>query len=370
MSVLEIEQLLEPISEELPCGENLEYDSDFGELERAAQPVPEQQFANTVVEAREPDWKDVRDKALELLSRTRDLRVAVLLAQSVARLDGLAGFRDGLALLRGFVERFWKDVHPQLDPDDNLDPALRVNALAALCDNDACLRPLLEAAVVESPALGKFAFRDYLIATGEMPPRADQEKVEISLIESAFTDSDPQNLLTRAETMVAAVADAEALESLLTQEVGSQQSMSFEPLLDLLKKISRLLSEQVERLGLVTSGASQSEAAADGSEDELHVDLDGLTELINSSQIDPPLPVAADEVRSREDVIRLLDKICDYYRDNEPSSPVPLLLRRAKRVVTMDFLELLRELVPSGVTEAELIRGSAASSTDGEGGNQ
>ena len=96
MSVLEVEQLLEPISSESPCGENLEYDSDFGELERAAQPVAEQQFGNTVVEAREPDWRDVRSKALELFGRTKDLRVAVLLAQATVRLDGLAGFRDAL----------------------------------------------------------------------------------------------------------------------------------------------------------------------------------------------------------------------------------------------------------------------------------
>jgi type VI secretion system protein ImpA len=65
-------------------------------------------------------------------------------------------------------------------------------------------------------------------------------------------------------------------------------------------------------------------------------------------------------------VIRLIDKICDYYRDNEPSSPVPLLLKRARRVVTMDFLELLRELVPSGLQEAEMIGGAANSSSSPE----
>ena len=107
----------------------------------------------------------------------------------------------------------------------------------------------LDAAVVESPALGTFAFRDYLVALGEMPARQGQDPVEVSTIESAFMDFDPEELVNRAETMVAAVADAAALESALTEEVGSQRSMSFDPLTDLLKKISRLLSEQVERRG-------------------------------------------------------------------------------------------------------------------------
>jgi type VI secretion system protein ImpA len=344
----------------------LEYDADFGELERAAQPVAEQQFGNTVVEAQEPDWKDVRGKALDLFGRTKDLRVAVLLARATVRLDGLAGFRDALALLRGLVERFWKDVHPQLDPEDDLDPAVRVNTLAALCDNDACLKAVLEAAIVESSALGTFAYRDYLIASGEMPPRAGREPVEMAALESAFTDSDPQDLLDRAETMAAAVADAEALESALTQEVGTRQSTSFDPLTDLLKKISRLLAEQVERRGLGKQDAPPADAAAAGAggEGESDLDPDALAASINSDRPEPP-PVASDEVRSRDDVIRLLDKICDYYRQYEPSSPVPLLLRRAKRVVTMDFIELLRELVPSGLSEAEAIGGSAGSAPEG-----
>ena len=81
MSVLEVEQLLEPVSAESPCGENLEYDADFQEMERGSQGTPEQQFGDTVIEAQSPDWKTVRGKALELFQRTKDLRVAVYLRE-------------------------------------------------------------------------------------------------------------------------------------------------------------------------------------------------------------------------------------------------------------------------------------------------
>ncbi len=260
MSVLEVEQLLEPVSAESPCGENLEYDADFQEMERGSQGTPEQQFGDTVIEAQSPDWKTVRGKALELFQRTKDLRVAVYLARAVVRLDGLPGFCDALALIRGLVDRFWQEVHPQLDPEDDLDPALRVNALAALCDSDACLRPVHEMSIVESASLGKFSYRDYLVACGDMPPRAEETPPEKTTIESAFLDADPDQLVAWAQATAAALADAEGIESALTEQVGALRSTSFDSLTDVLKKISQILAGQVERRGL---GAQPEEPAAE-----------------------------------------------------------------------------------------------------------
>jgi len=37
---------------------------------------------------------------------------------------------------------------------------------------------------------------------------------------------------------------------------------------------------------------------------------------------------------------------------------VPLLLRRAKRLISKDFLEIVRDLAPDGVPQVELIRGA------------
>jgi type VI secretion system protein ImpA len=63
------------------------------------------------------------------------------------------------------------------------------------------------------------------------------------------------------------------------------------------------------------------------------------------------------DVTSRADVARTLDRLCEYYRVHEPSSPIPLLLQRAKRLVDKDFLSILRDLAPSGVAEAESLGG-------------
>jgi type VI secretion system protein ImpA len=63
------------------------------------------------------------------------------------------------------------------------------------------------------------------------------------------------------------------------------------------------------------------------------------------------------QIRSRDEVIRALDKICEYYQRSEPSSPLPLMLERAKRLVPLGFLELIRDLAPDAVAQAEALRG-------------
>ncbi len=55
MARIDAESLLQGVSEELPCGEDLEYDAAFGELERASRGKPEQAMGDTVVAAEPAD---------------------------------------------------------------------------------------------------------------------------------------------------------------------------------------------------------------------------------------------------------------------------------------------------------------------------
>jgi hypothetical protein len=57
--------------------------------------------------------------------------------------------------------------------------------------------------------------------------------------------------------------------------------------------------------------------------------------------------------QSRDDVLRAIDSISTYYREREPTSPVPLMLDRLRTWVTMDFLELLNEIAPGSIHEAQ-----------------
>ena len=103
MAILDVERLLEPVSEESPCGPNLEYDDLFISFEDAARGKAEQQYGETIIPAEEPDWREVRRLGVDLLSRTKDLRVGCLLARSLLETDGLPAFAEALVLIRGYL---------------------------------------------------------------------------------------------------------------------------------------------------------------------------------------------------------------------------------------------------------------------------
>ena len=63
-------------------------------------------------------------------------------------------------------------------------------------------------------------------------------------------------------------------------------------------------------------------------------------------------------VTRREDAVRLLDLVIEYYERNEPSSPLPLLIARARRLADKGFLDLIRDLAPDGFGQAERVFGA------------
>jgi type VI secretion system protein ImpA len=133
---LDIESLLAPVSEDAPCGPDLEYEPESLRLYACAEGRPEQEWGGFTASAVPPDWPVVQTLAMQLLQRTKDLRVAVLLWRAMVRIGDLAGridgFADGLVLIERLLACYWVEVHPQLDASDGDDPTIRVNALAPL----------------------------------------------------------------------------------------------------------------------------------------------------------------------------------------------------------------------------------------------
>ena len=340
MSVIDVGKLLAEISADAPSGPNLEYDPAYIELARLSQGKPEQQMGDTKIEAEEPNWKEVKSGAVALLARTKDLRLAMLLSRSLTRTDGLAGLNDGLEVLKGLVDNFWETVHPQLDPEDGNDPTMRVNIIASLCHADAMLRMVREAQLFVARGT-RFSVRDVLIATGRIPaPAASSTPIlEATAVEGAFMDADVAALQTVTDAVSAAAGNVRAIEASLTAKVGVTHAPDLSELAGLLSTTQRVMQEKLAARGVGVipgeeAGAPGAAGAAAG-----------------------PRPISG-EVTTREDAIRMLDKICDYFNRHEPSSPVPILLRRAKRLVSKSFMEIVKDLAPDGLSQVERIRGS------------
>ena len=352
MSTIDVETLLQPVSADGPCGEDLEYDAAFGELERSAQGKEEQQIGDTIVEAEEPDWREVRKLALALFSRTKDLRVVIYLIQANLRTHGFVGFAEGLELLRDMLQQYWDCVFPELDVEDNNDPTMRINALISLCDDQLLLNPIRKTPLVSSRMMGQFSLRDIAIATGEIQPVDDSAKVEMAAIDAAFMDTELEELQATTNAVNASIDAISQIEIFVTEQVGVSNAASFIDLANLLKEVSQILQERLSRRGV---GVSETGETAEVIEQ-------GAAEVaVGASQ---PAASLSGEINSREDVVRALDKIQKYYASNEPTSPVPMLMERAKRLVDMDFMQIIQNIAPDGMSQVEALRGPEITQED------
>jgi type VI secretion system protein ImpA len=330
MPDFDVESLLSTLAGDAPCGADLEYDPAFLALQDAGAGRPEQQYGDTVIAAEEPDWQAVHTAALQLAARTRDLRLAVWLTRSGARIDGWPGALRGLQLVQGLLERHWDYVHPQLDASENNDPTARLNALMPLAHAEglADLRSASLTGVRGGPTV-----RQVELALGRVDPAAGESvPTPQGLIDglAAVVTQNP----ALAESWQAGLSAAQAIESVIDRQAPAQ-GPEFTPLHKLLQHVA-----EAARQALPSNGQADPAAAAPGNNNGAAA----------QSQ-------AVGSINSREDAIRALTRVCEWIERNEPSHPAPLLIRRAQRLMSKNFIDIVRDLVPDGVSQIERLAG-------------
>jgi type VI secretion system protein ImpA len=336
MPIPNLQSLLEPISADAPCGADLEYDSAFLELDRLSQGKPEQQMGDNVVPAQEPDWKEVGNRTLALLAKTKDLRIALRMTRALLNTEGLPGLAEGLAVMQAVVEKFWDGFYPKLDPEDNNDPTFRVNILMGLCDGETFIDRIRVIPLVATRSFGRFSLRDIAIASGELPPVPGVEPPKSAAIDGAFTECPIPELQATADALRGSLASLAAIEAFVGDKVGAANGPNFAKLVEVLRAAEKILAGQLARRGVATEGGGDVDGS--GGDGSGGASISG-------------------EIKSRDDVVRVLDKICLYYERCEPSSPIPLLLQRSKRLVSANFMDIVRDIAPDGLTQVETLRG-------------
>lgn len=351
----DLEAFFQAVSEELPSGTDLEYDPDFARMEKASHGTPDQEMGSTHIEAQPPDWEVVLEAARNLLARTKDLRVATYYAQAKLALDGLSGFRDGLQVIAVFVDKFWDAVYPQLDADDDNDPTIRINALLSLNSIGGVIRQLRDTPILASRSVGRFSLTDVLIARGELPvPEAMEQPPTIKKLDAAVQSCDVNELAKSHEAVDQSLKYTLAIEKGFSDRLAFGQGPNIEHLTKELKNISRFQKIWLEQLRSAESEETNGSASA--------VSSDSTQSSSSTSQ--PELggvPKAGNfAIGRREDAILGLEKIISWFERYEPSSPLPMLLRRAKRLSNLSFLEILRDISPDGLNQAVMIGGNEA----------
>lgn len=345
MSTVDVAKILQPVPGDSPCGADLEYTPEFLALFQKAMPKPARQVGAEEVPGEEPDWEAIKAEALAGLNLTKDLRLLVLLSRALVHTDGLAGFVDALRAMRGLVTSHWADLYPRLDAEDGNDPAMRVNALASLTDSAGLLRSLREWPMLRARVAGMFGLRELDAAAGRMPMTGTPPTPD--LVRAAFLEVGPAALAETAALVKTAKEEVQGLETALSAPLG-RSAISLRALTAV---FDAMLRELAPHVGGVVAGTSEAPDA---------VAAVGSTTAVQGAGSAPATVPGA--IQSREDVVRTLDRICEFYARTEPSSPVPMLLQRARRLVDKSFLEVLRDLVPDGVNQAMIFQGPEQSS--------
>ena len=352
--MIAVEELLQPVSPEAPCGEDRSYHPSLQELESLAKGKPETQMGDSKIEAQEADWKEVRKLALEFLKASKHLRVGVILTLAQLKLEGLAGFRDGLRVLEGFVKNYWANVYPKLDPEDNNDPTERMNILKSLAapfgtfgDEMRFIETLRLAAICQSARGMKVTLSDVLAARGGGSPAAEgggKPGPNATAIEGAFRDTEKGALTATYEAVTQAQAAVKSMDEFLIATVGAGRAANFDELHNALNEIARSLAP------IVAPGEAPAEGAAGPEEDAEGAAVAGGG---------PPRRKGFEgSIDSRADVVKALESVVDYYKRSEPSSPIPFLIKRAQRLVNMDFMQIVNDLTPDSMKELKVITGA------------
>jgi type VI secretion system protein ImpA len=328
-----IERWLQPLPDDMqPCGPDLEYDNAMLALNQSAAGKPETQFSPGTP----PDWPSVREQAEALFDRTRDLRIALLWVRAMVRLEGFLSLPQGLRLLHGLLERFWDTLHPV--PEDG-DAYARMNTLALLREPDGLLGDIRQSTLSTQRGVGELRVRSVEVALNLFPPRAGEATLSRDQVTQMLEGAVRQDeRLRRAPE--SALQHLRALSRLLDERVGTE-APDFRPLFTMIKAVASVMPTAVQ---------------ADAQEGEPESDIDVTT--TSAEGISPSASGRlTGTVRSREDAVRAIDMICEYLERAEPTNPAPLLLRRARRMINRNFLQLLKELAPDALPEVARVMG-------------
>ena len=338
-----VEKLLQPVSPDQPCGPDLTNDPRLDRLETILRGKPEVEIGPMKRPAEPPDWGTLLKESGKFLEASKHLRVAVMFACSALKVEGLPGFRDGVQLVRGMIEHYWDAVHPQLDPDDDNDPQQRLSIISALTMprnsvpgwlqvvDYLCTAPLCRPAGVPPITLD-----DLLAAAGGGSADRDAATLEAQLATVPKEELDATHA-----TVVEALKAAQGIDAALGLTLGARETIGFEDLLSTLRQIEKALAgrRSDEPPGVEAAG----EGTPSGSVETPVLDAPGISGV----------------VRSRADVIRAIDSICDYYRQAEPGSPVPYFLRRAQTLAGMSFVAAMQEMNLATPDQLRVLMGSS-----------
>ena len=349
--------MLAPIDGDSPAGADLREDftpqSIYYRLRDAraeARAAERAQDNDSGVEAVvPPQWRTVRDLATQALTgKTKDLEIAAWLTEALVRSDGVAGLAAGAGLLAGLAEAFWDaNLYPVPDEDGIVTRVAPITGLNGEGNDGTLIQPLRKQPVFARPdgtpvALWQYQQSEQLQGIGD----AARIKQRIAAGVRPFADTDKEARAAGAAHFARTRAEVKAAQAAWTRmgEALDARAGSDSPPTGRVRDLLGALFAIVNRYAPPEADApaeAEPEAEAPGAAD--------------GAAAPAGFAATAQRLVTRDDMLRELARIAEYFRRTEPHSPLSYSLDDAVRRGKMSWPELLAEVVPDAAAQRAIL---------------
>lgn len=344
-AVINLETLLAPISEEKPSGEYLRYSGIYDEISEArrADDLPQGEWQTEVKLA---DFRKVISLAVPALEKdTKDLQITAWLSEALVREHGFVGLRDCLRLVSGLQENFWDTLYPEIDEGDMEG---RANAIAWMEEQTAFA--LKQAKIT---GYNGYSFIDYEDSKKyDIPENIESlDSTEQARYNALRAEAEKENRVTankwRAEMAQTQRAFVEDLNFLfdecwsayndLNRVIEEKFDRNQAPGMNNLKKALDDVHSMVKKI-LEAKRAEEPDEAAEETAEEVAEDGTVTVKVAG-------VATASGAIQNRQDALKRLTDIAEFFRKTEPHSPISYVLQRAVKWGNMPLELWLQDVI-------------------------
>ncbi len=313
---------------------------DSGEIERRHATDP----ADPNFDLNKCRWAEIIAKSTEVLAQTsKDLEVAAWLCDSLLRVHGFAGLRDGLRMTRGLVEKYWDALYPGLDPAGE-GVSARVSQFGGLFQ--ARRHPALHVPLTDGEKYTELDYEQALSFDKVADPKEKQARIakgEVTMekFKEAVRETSTPMLKALAEDIEECLVEGEKLIAVLKPKCG--KNGRGEDVAPSAREFAEVLKRVLGVVKLVAGDRIAVKAAAAAADGDAPKASGG-----------GPAQAARPKEPTRETAISQLRELAEFFRRTEPHSPISHHLEEAVRWGQMALPDLLSELVPDEKTRKEL----------------
>ena len=332
---MDIQKLLEPISSESTCGESLQYSNLYDEI-REAKREDDQRLPQGVwqTELKKADWKKVINTCEDVLkTRSKDLQIAVWLAEAYTATSGWEGMYRGLQLVNSLCLNYWDELFPTVEDDAEYRMAIVASLIQKLSDMSLLIP-------ISNPPEGlknKYSLSRWLEAR-----YASQKQNNMNIFNELkeSLDATEDIFFINTEHVLQQILFLVREFDRYLSERTSNESPSFHNLLNYISDANGIINNVISERGLKHWDMNDESYVFEESiaTDEIHEEIQAeeSEEVQNNTADNDPLSKA-----TLEQAFAALHQIAAFIERSDPQSPVATLLNIALYIKDSTFTELM-----------------------------